>query len=163
MFTRARHWHFLIAHFNPLHSLTPYFCIFWFWLWGWDLTSLWIAAAFTGILLVPGWEWKENEWMNELFFLFSEMWSPQWNNIDRGKPKDSRKTCPIATLSTTNPTGLTRALTHLTAWAMARLPTSARPSLILSSYECVDLQTFLFPSSYKITSFRKPDSAFVIR
>jgi hypothetical protein len=29
----------------------------------------------------------------------------RWNHIDRGKPKDSeKKTCPSATLSTTNPT-----------------------------------------------------------
>jgi hypothetical protein len=28
----------------------------------------------------------------------------QWNQIDRGKPTTRRKTCPSATLSTTNPT-----------------------------------------------------------
>jgi hypothetical protein len=28
----------------------------------------------------------------------------QWNEIDRGKPTTLRKTCPSATLSTTNPT-----------------------------------------------------------
>jgi hypothetical protein len=28
----------------------------------------------------------------------------QWNDTDRVEPKDSEKTCPIATLSTTNPT-----------------------------------------------------------
>jgi hypothetical protein len=25
------------------------------------------------------------------YFEFSEMWSPQWNDIDRGKPKNSEK------------------------------------------------------------------------
>jgi hypothetical protein len=30
-----------------------------------------------------------------------EQW---WNYIGRGKPKNSEKTCPSATLSTTNPT-----------------------------------------------------------
>jgi hypothetical protein len=28
----------------------------------------------------------------------------QWNEIDRGKPTTRRKTCPNATMSTTNPT-----------------------------------------------------------
>jgi hypothetical protein len=32
------------------------------------------------------------------------MWSSQWNENWQGKPKYSEKTCPIATLSTTNPT-----------------------------------------------------------
>jgi hypothetical protein len=29
--------------------------------------------------------------MKELFFPFLEMWSPQWNDIDRGKLKDLEK------------------------------------------------------------------------
>jgi hypothetical protein len=74
-------------------------------------------------------EWMD-EW-NNYFFEFSEMWNPRWNDIDRGIPKDSGgKTCPSATLSTTNPTGLTRAAAvrgrRLTAWAMAR-PGTATP------------------------------------
>jgi hypothetical protein len=35
------------------------------------------------------------------FFQVMEHW---WNEIDRGKPKYSGKTCPSATVSTTNPT-----------------------------------------------------------
>jgi hypothetical protein len=33
-----------------------------------------------------------------------EYGEPQWNDIDRGKPKNLEKTCPSATVSTTNPT-----------------------------------------------------------
>jgi hypothetical protein len=59
------------------------------------LTSHWTAAAFTGLLSVPGWEWMSEwvKWMSErtILFSFSEMWSPRWNYIDRGKPKDSEK------------------------------------------------------------------------
>jgi hypothetical protein len=40
------------------------------------------------------------------------MWNPRWNDIDRGKLKNSEKTCPTATLSTKNPTGLTWARTQ---------------------------------------------------
>jgi hypothetical protein len=32
------------------------------------------------------------------------IWSSQWNENSQGKPKYSEKTCPSATLSTTNPT-----------------------------------------------------------
>jgi hypothetical protein len=38
-----------------------------------------------------------------IFFIFLVM-EHRWNEIDRGKPKNSEKTCPSATLSTTNPT-----------------------------------------------------------
>jgi hypothetical protein len=56
------------------------------------------------------------------------MWSSRWNENWQGKPKYSEKTCPSATLSTTNPTwpdlARTRAAAvgsrRLTAWAMAR-------------------------------------------
>jgi hypothetical protein len=33
-----------------------------------------------------------------------DFWSNWWNEIWQGKPKYSEKTCPSATLSTTNPT-----------------------------------------------------------
>jgi hypothetical protein len=60
----------------------------------------------------PGWLWRWRIWWNE------------W----QGKPKYSKKTCPDATLSTTNPAwpdlGLNPAAAvgsqRLTAWAMAR-------------------------------------------
>jgi hypothetical protein len=65
---------------------------------------------------------------DEQFFL-----EHQWNEIDRGKPTTRRKTCPSATLSTTNLTwtwpgtetwaSVVRGRL-LTAWAMARPYTS---------------------------------------
>jgi hypothetical protein len=41
-----------------------------------------------------------------IFFVLSLVMEHRWNEIDRGKPKNSgEKTCPSATLSTKNPTG----------------------------------------------------------
>jgi hypothetical protein len=37
-----------------------------------------------------------------VFYQVLQLIEHQWNEIDRGKPKTRRKTCPIATLSTTN-------------------------------------------------------------
>jgi hypothetical protein len=62
-----------------------------------------------------GWLWGWRIWWNERFW--------------QGKPRYSEKTCPDATLFTTNPTCQTRARTRaaavgrqrLTAWAMAWL------------------------------------------
>jgi hypothetical protein len=49
-----------------------------------------------------------SEWllMDLLFIpqMIYEYQESQWNDIDRGKPKNLEKTCPSATLSTTNPT-----------------------------------------------------------
>jgi hypothetical protein len=61
----------------------------------------------------PGWLWWWRFW---------------WNEDCQGRLKYSEKTCPSATLSTTNPTCQTRARTQaaavgsqrVTAWAMAR-------------------------------------------
>jgi hypothetical protein len=39
-----------------------------------------------------------------IIFVPFQVMEHQWNLIDRGKPKYSGKTCPSATLSTTNPT-----------------------------------------------------------
>jgi hypothetical protein len=41
---------------------------------------------------------------DHIFFSFLQVMEHQWNEIDRGKPTTRRKTCPSATLSTTNPT-----------------------------------------------------------
>jgi hypothetical protein len=57
------------------------------------------------------------------------VWSSWWNENGQGKLKYLEKTCPSATLSTTNPHDLTQARTRaavvgrqrLTAWSMARL------------------------------------------
>jgi hypothetical protein len=102
------------------------------------LTSHWTAAAFTGLLFVPGREWMKlvNGWMNEwrgwvkeLFFLiFGNCGAHGGIILTRENRRTRRRTCPSATLSTTNPTGLTRARTRaaavrgrrLTAWAMVR-------------------------------------------
>jgi hypothetical protein len=43
----------------------------------------------------------EDDEVLSVFFILME---DRWNEIDRGKPKYSEKTCPSATLSTTNPT-----------------------------------------------------------
>jgi hypothetical protein len=44
-------------------------------------------------------------WRWAVFFTkFLQVMEHQWNKIDRGKPTTRRKTCPSATLSTTNPT-----------------------------------------------------------
>jgi hypothetical protein len=56
------------------------------------------------------------------------VWSSRWNENWQGKPKYSEKTCPIATLSTTNPAWPDRGLNPgrrggkpaTNAWAMAR-------------------------------------------
>jgi hypothetical protein len=56
------------------------------------------------------------------------LWSSWWNENWQGKPKCSKKACPSATLSTTNPTwpdlgsnpGPAVGSQQLTAWAMAR-------------------------------------------
>jgi hypothetical protein len=48
--------------------------------------------------------YDEDEDDDYFFDLFVVM-EHRWNEIDRGKPKNSgEKTCPSATLSTTNPT-----------------------------------------------------------
>jgi hypothetical protein len=39
----------------------------------------------------------------------------RWNDTDRGKPKNSEKTCPSATSPTTNTTGLSWARTQAAA------------------------------------------------
>jgi hypothetical protein len=64
----------------------------------------------------PGWLWWWS-WWNERFW--------------KGKPKYSEKTCTDATLSTTNPTCLTRARTRAVTVGNQRLTASAmaRPGL----------------------------------
>jgi hypothetical protein len=76
------------------------------------------------------------------------VWSIWWNENWQGKPKYSDKTCPSATLSTTNPTWLTgdrnrsAALgsRRLTAWAMAR-PNSIGKSInhLASQLSCMSV------------------------
>ena len=43
-------------------------------------------------------------WRWLVLFSFFQVMEHRWNETDRGKPKYSGKTCPSATLSTTNPT-----------------------------------------------------------
>jgi hypothetical protein len=40
----------------------------------------------------------------QFFYQVLQVMEHQWKEIDRGKPTTRRKTCPSATLSTTNPT-----------------------------------------------------------
>jgi hypothetical protein len=74
------------------------------------------------------------------------MWSSRWSKNGQGKPKCLDETCPRATLSTTNPHGLTKVRTRgaavgsrwLTAWAMARpftLPLRSGKNLTKASSE----------------------------
>jgi hypothetical protein len=78
------------------------------------LTSHWTAASFTGLSSVPGWGWVKG-WMNEwtFFFNFRKSGAHDGMILTGENRRTRRKTCPSATLSTTNPTGL--------AWA--RTPT----------------------------------------
>jgi hypothetical protein len=59
----------------------------------------------------PAWLWGRRSWWNERFW--------------QGKPKYSEKTCPDATLSTTNPTSQARARTRSAAVGNQRLTASA--------------------------------------
>jgi hypothetical protein len=43
-------------------------------------------------------------WRWAVFYQVFQVMEHQWHEIDRGKPTTRRKTCPNATLSTTNPT-----------------------------------------------------------
>jgi hypothetical protein len=97
---------------NPDPSIvqSPLLLLLLLFLVGWDWVHLILRP-----LLTPDdrWWWLWSSWRNE-----------DW----QGKPKYSEKTCPGATLPTTNPNDLTRARTRiaevgsqlLTAWAMAR-------------------------------------------
>jgi hypothetical protein len=73
---------------------------------GWDHVSE--LRPPTGLLFIPQ--------------MMYEYGDPRWNDIDRGKPKNSEKTCPSTTLSLQIPHGLTRASAEigrrLTAWAI---------------------------------------------
>jgi hypothetical protein len=73
-----------------------------------------------------------------------------WNENWQGKPKYSKKTCPSATLSITNPTwpdpGSNPGRRRLTAWAMARPHcTVTQRSLSQSVYRLMHVQ---LPLSY---------------
>jgi hypothetical protein len=77
---------------------------------------------------------RVNEWVKEIFFFNFRKSGAHGVIILTGENRRTRrKTCPSAILSTTNPTGLTRARTQaaavrgrrLTAWDMARPQTSS--------------------------------------
>jgi hypothetical protein len=113
------------------------------------LTSHWTAAAFVGLLFVPGWM---NEWMNCFFLIFGNV-DPTLKWYRQGKTEKLRKNYPSATLSTTNPTGLTWERTRtaavrgrrLTVWAMAR------PIMIIQTFITTGkmVQKFLEGSTQK--------------
>jgi hypothetical protein len=52
-------------------------------------------------LFVQPYDEDEDE---QFFFQVFQVMEHRWNEIDRGKPTTRKKTCPSATLSTTNPT-----------------------------------------------------------
>jgi hypothetical protein len=52
------------------------------------------------LIVQPLW-WR---WGWAVFYQVLQLMEHQWNEIDRRKPTTRRKTCPSATLSTTNPT-----------------------------------------------------------
>jgi hypothetical protein len=77
------------------------------------------------LFVQPQWRW----WGRPHFYQFLQSMEHQWNEIDRVKPTTRRKTCPSATLSTTNltwtwPGTEPRASVvrgrRLTSWAMSR-------------------------------------------
>jgi hypothetical protein len=77
-------WYALYLHIVPQLEILLFYIL----VMGVRLMSHWTATAFTGLFFVPGWGWM-GEWT--IILNFSKMWSPQWNDIDRGKPKDSEK------------------------------------------------------------------------
>jgi hypothetical protein len=94
-----------------------FFFFFFFFLVSWDwvrLSALATSATNWSIVTAPDDRW----WV----------WSSRWNENWQGKPKYLEKTCPSATLSTTNPTypdprwnpDTALGRYRLTAWAMAR-------------------------------------------
>jgi hypothetical protein len=93
--------------------------------------------------------------MKKRFFCFSILTEHRWNETDRGKPTTRRKTCPSATLSTTNPTwtdpGLrgerpaTNRLSHGTA-------TSAVVNIIASNVGSPGLE---FRPAYRIFNIQR--------
>jgi hypothetical protein len=132
-----------------------FFCIR---LWGETHVSL-NCGRFYGPIVRPGVrmnkgmsEWM-NGWMKKLFF-YVGMWSPRWNDIDRENRRTRRKTCPSATLSTTNLTGLTRAAAvwgrRLTAWAMSR----PKYNWIVT-YFCLKLQLICCQAMWIYAVFKK--------
>jgi hypothetical protein len=121
------------------------------------LTSHWIAAAFTG-----------REWMSERTgFFYCRKCESHGGIILTGKNRRTRrKTCPSATLSTTNPTGLTRVRSRaavvrgrrLIAWAMARpirvlLNSLTQCSRVLRKIIAAYAQLVKFPAFYETRRF----------
>jgi hypothetical protein len=88
-----------------LLRLEGYWNIFWFM--GVRLTSHWTAAAFTGLLFVPGWGWVKgwmNEWMNELFFLIFGKVKPTVEWYWQGKTEElGEKPVPVPLCPLQNP------------------------------------------------------------
>jgi hypothetical protein len=74
-------------------------------------------------------------------------WRIWWNEDWQGKPKYLDKTCPSATLSTTNPTCQTRARTRAAAVGSQRLTAYKTVSFHHHGYSCT------FSSSYLILYF----------
>jgi hypothetical protein len=83
------HVYFLLSFVMEMQYV---FCDVYFFLVSWvGLRLSPLGTSATNWPTVPG---LDNKWM----------WSSRWNENWQGKPKYSEKTCPSATLSTTNPT-----------------------------------------------------------
>jgi hypothetical protein len=93
------------------------------------------------------------------------LWSSWWNEHWQGKPKYSEKTCPSATLSTTNPAwpnlgsnlGRRGESQRLTAWAMARPDQRAILALVFETLiwnkYCCSLLLSLWSVRWKSQAF----------
>jgi hypothetical protein len=88
------HKHFWISHLVAVLSLRPHKfkrpACWYFFLVGWDLRHQ-VLRPLLAYCTAPNYRWG---------WLWSNLWNEDW----QGKPKYSEKTCPSATLSTTNPT-----------------------------------------------------------
>jgi hypothetical protein len=92
------------------------------------------------------------------------MWSSRWNEIWRGKPKYSEKSCASATLSMTNPTspdlgsnsGAALESQRVTGWAMVRTwyecrCKSASLCFVFLCKPCVAVIPEIFSNLYNFT------------
>jgi hypothetical protein len=135
-------WHF----FRITHKYRVYSGVL---IMGVSLTCHWTAAAFTGLLFVPR---RINEWMDEWKnFLFNfRKCGAHGGMIQTGENRRTRReTCPSATLSTTNPTGLTR------AWTRASAMKGRRLTAWEGHASCLDRRMFkLFLSYFDLKQWR---------
>jgi hypothetical protein len=106
----------------PHRNIHTFFILFQHW--GWS--PYWVHSALRPLLAYwtfPGWLWWWRSWCNEGFW--------------QGKPKYSEKTCPDATLPTTNPTYQTRVRTRAAAVGSQRITASAMARTNIHKFTCI--------------------------